>query len=152
DPIHAMFGQVTLGCLVSDLLQSFGVRPRAAIGYSLGESAALFALRAWTDRDEMLGRMLASTLFTSDLAVRCDAARAVWNIPPDARFEWACGVLAAPADRVRLALEQERRVYLLIINTPDECVIGGERLYVEEFVRRVGAPYIPVPSVTIAHC
>ena len=33
-----------------------GVCPDAAIGYSLGESAALVALRAWTDRDELLRR------------------------------------------------------------------------------------------------
>src|SRR5262249_12118827 len=88
----------------------------------------------------------------NDLAGHCDAARTVWNIAPDAPFEWACGVLAAPAERVRRALDEERRVYLLIVNTPDECVIGGEKGKVEEFVRRVGAAYIPLPSVTIAHC
>jgi acyl transferase domain-containing protein/3-hydroxymyristoyl/3-hydroxydecanoyl-(acyl carrier protein) dehydratase len=152
DPIHAMFGQVTLGCLVSDLLQSFGVRPQAAIGYSLGETAALFALRAWTDRDEMLRRMLYSTLFRSDLAGRCDAARTVWNLGPDEPFEWAIGVLAAPAERVRHELEHARRVYLLIVNTPDECVIGGERRELESFVARLRAPFIPLPNVTIAHC
>src|SRR5262249_22811137 len=41
-----IFGQVTLGILVSDLVRRFGVRPHAAIGHSLGESVALFALGA----------------------------------------------------------------------------------------------------------
>ena len=45
------------------------VRPDAAVGYSLGESAALFALRAWRDRDAMLERMESSTLFTTDLEI-----------------------------------------------------------------------------------
>ena len=39
----------------------------AAIGYSLGESAGLFASGAWRDRDAMLLQMYDSTLFTDDL-------------------------------------------------------------------------------------
>ena len=35
-----IFTQVALGTLVTDLLANFGVRPEAAVGYSLGESAA----------------------------------------------------------------------------------------------------------------
>jgi len=41
-----IFGQVALGTVISDLLADFGVRPDVVLGYSLGESAALFALRA----------------------------------------------------------------------------------------------------------
>ena len=39
---------------MTDVLRGLGIVPDAAIGYSLGESAALVALRAWTDRDELL--------------------------------------------------------------------------------------------------
>ena len=49
-----IFGQVALGTAVTDLIRAFGVRPHAVIGYSLGESAGLFALRVWGNRDEML--------------------------------------------------------------------------------------------------
>ncbi|MFQ5655661.1 MAG: hypothetical protein ACE5GW_13145, partial [Planctomycetota bacterium] len=51
-------GQVGLGTAVSDLVRAFGVEPRTVIGYSLGETAGYFALRAWRDRDGMLERML----------------------------------------------------------------------------------------------
>src|SRR5262249_27852326 len=66
-----IMAQVSLGSLTSDILLSCGVRPDAAIGYSLGESAALFALRAWPGRDEMLHRLEGSTLFTEDLTGAC---------------------------------------------------------------------------------
>ncbi len=56
-------GQVTVGSLVTDILRGLGVKPDAAIGYSMGESAALVAMRAWGDRDEMLRRLQSSPLF-----------------------------------------------------------------------------------------
>ncbi len=49
-----ILGSVSVAAVVTDVLRGLGVRPDAAIGYSLGESAALVSLRAWTDRDEML--------------------------------------------------------------------------------------------------
>ena len=124
-----IFAQVALGSLVSDLLVSFGVRPAAAVGYSLGESAALFALRAWTDRDRMLGAMHASTLFVSDLTGRCDAARAAWGLPAGAEVAWQTGIVErSPAEVRARAGGAAWRVYLQIVNTPRECVIGGERV------------------------
>ncbi len=55
DPMHMIFGQVVHGNMMARVVQRFGVKPTSAvIGYSLGESAGLFALGAWTDRDAML--------------------------------------------------------------------------------------------------
>src|SRR5262249_31172964 len=71
-----MFGQVAVGSLVSDILVSLGVKADGVVGLSLGESAGLFAARAWRGRDEMYLRMRASSLFNSDLAPPYDAARA----------------------------------------------------------------------------
>ncbi|HZY84853.1 MAG TPA: beta-ketoacyl synthase N-terminal-like domain-containing protein, partial [Gemmataceae bacterium] len=57
DTRERIFGQVSVGSLVTDLVGLFGVRAEAAVGYSLGESAMLFALRAWAGRDTMLRAM-----------------------------------------------------------------------------------------------
>ncbi|MEZ6140321.1 MAG: hypothetical protein R3B84_07100 [Zavarzinella sp.] len=67
-PKDLIFAQVALGILISDSLRLFHVRPDAAIGYSLGESASMFGLRAWTTRDLMFRRISESSLFTHDLA------------------------------------------------------------------------------------
>jgi 3-hydroxymyristoyl/3-hydroxydecanoyl-(acyl carrier protein) dehydratase/malonyl CoA-acyl carrier protein transacylase len=147
-----IFAQVALGSLVSDVLASFGVRPAAAIGYSLGESAALFALRAWPDRDRMLEAMNESTLFVSDLTGTCDAARATWNLPPGAVVDWQTGIVERTPAEVRAALDGLQRVYLQIINTPRECVIGGQRSAVAELARRLGTSLVPVPETTTMHC
>src|SRR5439155_162022 len=90
-----MFGQVTVGSLVADVVGSLGVPCEATIGLSLGESAGLFAVRAWRGRDEMWRRMQQSTLFVSDLAPPYDAARALWGLRAGEPVDWASGVLAA---------------------------------------------------------
>src|SRR5262249_45693173 len=122
-----IFGQVTLGSLLADVVRRFGVRVDAAIGNSLGESAGLFALRAWTDRAAMLRAMNASPLFVRDLTGPCDAARKAWRPPPEEAVDWVTGIVDRGPGAVRNACAGVRRAYLLTINTPRECVVGGER-------------------------
>ena len=147
-----IFGQVATGCAVSDLVQGFGVHPAAVIGYSLGESAGLFALRAWRDRDGMYIRMKESTLFTSDMAGECRAAKRTWGMDEDATVNWSIGVVAAAEQDVRSALAAFPRTYLLIVNTPDECVIGGDTDAVSRLVTALGSRYFPLQGVTTVHC
>jgi acyl transferase domain-containing protein/3-hydroxymyristoyl/3-hydroxydecanoyl-(acyl carrier protein) dehydratase len=151
-PREMIFGQVTLGILTSDVVRGFGVQPESVIGYSLGETAGLFALRAWPSRDEMLRRMSAATLFTHDLAGPCTAARQTWQLPTSEPVDWLLGVAAAPAARVRQALQGKQRVYLLIVNTPEQSVIGGRRSAVEALVRELSCPFVPLSGVSTVHC
>ncbi len=147
-----IFGQVATGCVVSDVVRSFGVTPTDIIGYSLGESASLFSSRAWRDRDGMLLQMYDSTLFTHDLAGECRAAARAWGVPEGKAVEWQIGVVGAPAKEVRRAIRMTTRVYLLIVNTPDECVIGGDAKGVKRVVAILGAPFFPLAGVTTVHC
>jgi len=147
-----IFGQVALGTAVTDLIQNFGVRPDAVVGYSLGESAGLFALRAWTARDEMLRRMNASTLFTSDLVVPYDAVRKAWGLPASKTVDWVLGVIDRPAKVVRAALKDHKKVYRLIVNTLHECVIGGDRNAVERLVKKLECEFFPLQGVSSVHC
>lgn len=147
-----VIAQVALGTAVSDLVRSFAIEPQLVSGYSLGESAGFFSFGVWKDRDGMARRLRESTLFTEDLAGPCQAARRTWKLPPEEAVDWTLGLVAAPAERVRQALAGEERVYLLIVNTFDECVIGGRRADLERVVSRLGATFIPLRGVTTVHC
>ena len=147
-----IFGQVTLGSLLSDVVQRFGVRVDAVIGNSLGESAGLFALRAWADRDAMLHAMNHSSLFVSDLTGDCETARKAWRLPPDDAVDWVTGIVDRGPGAVRNACIGSRRVYLLIINTPRECVLGGERGEVHKVVERLGCNFLALPETATVHC
>lgn len=156
-----IFGQVSLATGICDLLSRFGIQPTASIGYSLGESAALFGLRAWTDRDEMRQRMDDATLFGSDLVRPFDAARRAWNIPNDLAVDWVSGAVDRSADQVRAAIAQHeavpsspntQKVFLLIINTPDQCVIGGQRDDLAQVVKTLHARFVPFAAPSTVHC
>ncbi|HBA60743.1 MAG TPA: type I polyketide synthase [Elusimicrobia bacterium] len=146
-----IFGSVSHGTAVSDLVRSLGVQPAFVIGYSLGETAGLFALRTWTARDEMLRRINESSLFVSDLAGPCDAARRFWNLPKDEKVDWVLGVIDRPADNVRMALKGAERAALLIVNAPLECVVGGYRKAVNSLVEGLGCVFLPLQGVSTVH-
>jgi acyl transferase domain-containing protein/3-hydroxymyristoyl/3-hydroxydecanoyl-(acyl carrier protein) dehydratase len=151
-PRDRLFGQVALTTLVTDILGRFSVRPSAAIGYSLGESAALFALRAWTDRDAMYRALNRSSLFTDDLTGRCNAARRHWRLSNDEGVDWVAGVVGRSAEEVRAACAGVDRVYLLIVNAPRECVLGGQHAAVAEVLRRLDTALVPFAESMTVHC
>lgn len=147
-----ILGQVSLGTAMCDLVRSFGVEPQAVIGYSLGESAGLFSMKVWQDRDEMLKRIAESTLFTHDLAGECRAARNEWKTPVHHKINWSVGVIDRSSIIVNDLLLNYSHVYLLIINTADSCVIGGETDQLKQLVKESGGNFVPVDGVTTVHC
>ena len=148
----AILAQVGYGVVMSDLLLSFGIRPQAAIGYSLGETTSLFALRAWRDRDEMFQRLRRSSLFTTDLAGECLAARATWKLADDEAADWHVVAINRSADEVRELLASIARAYLLIVNAPDECVIGGQRAAVRHVVDQLACDAVELHAAATVHC
>ncbi|HAH07368.1 MAG TPA: type I polyketide synthase [Elusimicrobia bacterium] len=147
-----IFGQVSHGVALSDLVRSLGVEPAGVIGYSLGETAGFFALRAWKDRDLMLRRMEQSSLFVSDLTGPCNAARKTWGLAAHEAVDWTLGVIDRPEKLVRTAVDKMEKVFLLIVNTPKECVVGGAKAAVSRLVSGLGATFLPLEGVTTVHC
>jgi acyl transferase domain-containing protein/3-hydroxymyristoyl/3-hydroxydecanoyl-(acyl carrier protein) dehydratase len=147
-----ILGQVAVGSLVTDILAFLGVRPDAAIGYSMGESAALVALGAWEDRDELADRLRRSPLFATELAGPCHAARRAWGLSDGEPADWLAGIVPCPAARVESALAGLERVYVLIRNTPEETVIGGQAGAVRVAARALGVPLLELPLVSTVHC
>ena len=112
------------------------------------------ALRAWTGRDELMARLNASPLFAAELAGSCDAARRAWGISPDDSVGWVAGIVPRSAESLRSAIADNGsgRVHLLIRNTRDETVIGGERTAVQHVVRAMDCGLLELPAVSTVHC
>jgi len=152
DPLNMIFGQVVHGGVVADLVTYFDISPSAVIGYSLGESAGYFAMGVWPERGEMLRRMQQTDLFTRQLAGPCIAARRMWDIAPDEIVDWCVAVVNRSADSVRPMVDHYATTRLLIINTPDECVIGGRRTDVGSAIKALKCEAIYLDGVVTVHC
>ncbi len=137
---------------LSDLVRFFGIMPQMVSGYSLGESAGLFSSGAWKNRDGMLQRLEKSPLFTEELAGECRAAKRVWGLKSGQEVDWILGMVNLPAEKVKPYLQGKKQVYLLIINTQRESVVGGNRAQVEQLVAELGCHFIPLHGVTTVHC
>ena len=152
DPLNPIFGQVAFGGMMTELMHRFTVTPQAVIGYSLGESTALFAMKVWPDRDEMLDRMLRSDLFETELTGPCLALRRAWGLSPEDVFKWQVSVLNCPAETVRTALRNFSQVRLLIVNTPEECVVGGNREQMDALIGQLGCQTVDLKNSLTVHC
>jgi PfaB family protein len=152
DPLTMIFGQVVHGSVVAELMAYFSIKPAAVIGYSLGESAGYFAMHVWPERGEMLQRMKNTNLFSTELAGPCNAARKVWNVAPDENVDWRVAVVNRKADLVRRVVSRYETTRLLIINTPEECVIGGRRLNVRAAIDDLDCEAIYLDGIVTVHC
>lgn len=152
NPRDLFCGQVVHGWMITRLLAGFGIRPKTAFGYSLGESAAYFATGAWTDADEMLKRVRETDLFTRDLYGPCRSARQAWGITEDADFRWQAAVVNRSARTIGDIIGEYPALRLLIVNTPEESVVGGEQRQMEALVRRLGADAVLLEGVITVHC
>ena len=147
-----VISHVALCTAIHDLLRSFNLHPQMISGYSLGESSGLFSSGAWVDRDGMLKRLEKSLLFSHELGGECRAARRIWNLPQGEKVDWSLGIVNMSAAEVRAAIDKIPHVYLLIINSYRECVIGGQRQAVNQAVTDLGCHFIPLEGVTTVHC
>ncbi len=151
DPLNMIIGQVTHGSLVTHLIDLFGIHPSAVIGYSLGESSGLFATGAWTDRELMMSRMRDGDLFKNQLAGPCTALREAWQIPVGTDIDWRVAVVNRPADAVREVIETLPYARLLIVNTRDQCVIGGQKNQLDLAIEQLTCEAVYLDGVVTVH-
>ena len=98
DPLNMIFGQVVHGGVMANLIRSFGIISDAVIGYSLGESAGLFAMGAWPDRGQMLKRMLPPICLPPNLPARAMRRASCMENTIDEDINWCAAVVNRPAE------------------------------------------------------
>jgi acyl transferase domain-containing protein len=152
DPLLTIFGQVLFGGQMTDTLRLFNVTPDAVIGYSLGESAGLFAMGAWSDRGQMLERLAATDLFKTELCGRYDALRHAWKLPAEQSVDWVVAVVNRGPTAVDEALSALPHVRRLIVNTASQCVIGGMKDQVHSIIEQLSCDAVYLDGVVTVHC
>ncbi|MGQ4599721.1 beta-ketoacyl synthase N-terminal-like domain-containing protein [Nocardia sp. R6R-6] len=156
-PRHALdqvWGASVLGQLHAEITRTvLGLRPDAAIGYSSGELTSLAALGVWPDVTPLT--RLPDTdpdAFGMAVANELQVVRAAWRKAGIEGTVWMTYQVDTSAERVRAALAGEPAVHLMVINTPDSCVIGGEADGCARVLERLdGVASLPIDYDMPAH-
>ncbi|NOR51857.1 MAG: hypothetical protein GQ470_04480, partial [Gammaproteobacteria bacterium] len=112
--------------VIQDLL---GVQPRAAFGHSMGELSMLFSSGAWSNTDYMSETLHSTATFHNRLVGDMDVVRQAWNLPPAKEGDkpiWGTYTLRTSPEKAEPVIAEEERVFLIIVNAPNEIVIAGD--------------------------
>ena len=145
----AMIESGTLLALAHTLIlkEDFGLRPDAAMGYSLGEVSMLWANGVWRDGDAGSAAWRASPLFREELFGPKRLLQRLWG----EGTEWATWIVKAPREAVEAVVAEEARLFLTIVNLPDEVVIAGEAAACRRAIERLQAHALRVPFDAVIH-
>ena len=158
DPIAMLTSGTSLAVLYTYILRDFfAIKPSAAFGYSLGENSMMFASDIWGNADQVNAALEKSPLFHVRLSGPHNAVRQYWNLPEmaDGQSEegfWASYVVMAKPDRVRQAIENNKKVFLTHINTPRQVVIAGEQKACLEVIDSLKTMHLKAPFDYALHC
>ncbi|PCI37634.1 MAG: beta-ketoacyl synthase [Elusimicrobia bacterium] len=128
-----------------------GLKPAAALGISSGETNALYALGVWHDMDRMYAEINDSGLYARELAGEFRAAQRAWKSKPAPRWEnWS---VRLPVAEVKKALAGEPYAYLMIINAPNDVMVGGEAKALDRVIKKLGRERASlIPFELAIHC
>ncbi|MCU0521785.1 MAG: hypothetical protein MUF84_13970 [Anaerolineae bacterium] len=130
----------------------FGVLPQAALGYSLGETSMLWAAGVWRDGDAGGEALRRSPLFKTRISGPKDAVREHWGLGPEEEVSWVTYLLKASVDDVQRQLQDVQRVYLTLVNQPDEVVIAGDVGGCHRVIEALACHALPIPYEVVIHC
>jgi PfaB family protein len=155
DPLSMVASGTSFATLYTLIMrETFGLQPAAALGYSLGEAAMMWALGVWTHGDEAARALRESELFKTRVAGPKLAVREAWNLDasvPDDKI-WCTYVVMAPVEKVAECLKEEPRAYIAIISTPDEVVLSGDPEACKRVIARLGCHALRAPFDHVIHC
>lgn len=150
--LQFIFGQTAYCVGMYQALKAFEIRHDAVAGYSLGESAMLFATGAWRDADKIMADMEAADLFKTQLFGPCRAFRQAFNVPEDYPLKWTAVWLNCAKDKALAAMKYLPYTAMMIVDAPGECVIGGDAPQIKEVIARLNCHAVYLHGVASVHC
>ncbi len=136
--------------LLTDLFQGFfQIKPDLAFGYSMGEVSMAHALRLWPSTHKMSRYLKENPIFQTRLAGPKEVAKEAWGVE---QVDWVGYAVQTDVDALRKKVFGLEKLYLILINSPKEAVLAGERKNLEDFLIQEGLAGHPVPLSDVIHC
>lgn len=157
NPVAMLESEVGFAGIMTAILKNyFQIQSHSAFGYSLGETSIMLAQSVWTSFKDTSDYLNSSPLFKTRLSGTKNAVREYWGLPQEQDSQeqdfWSNYVLICPVSRVKEAIAQEKRVYLSLINTPEEVVIAGEKQACQRIIQSLNCHAFPTQINHVIHC
>ena len=157
DPVSMLESEVGFAGLMTAILKKyFQIQSPYAFGYSLGETSMMLAQGIWTSFKSTSDYLHSSPLFKTRLSGPKNAVRQHWGLPliDENKGEelWSSYILICAYSQVQEALKNEQRVYIPLINTPEEVVIAGETQACRRVIETLKCDAFPTSINHVIHC
>ncbi|MBH8564125.1 type I polyketide synthase [Nostoc sp. CENA67] len=159
NPIRMLESEMLFARLMTGILENyFQIKPQCVFGYSLGEISMMIAQGIWTSLSYQDGSdgLNSSALFKTRLSGPKNAVRENWGLPQKQDYQgeefWKNYILLCPVSQVKEVIKHESRVYLILINTPQEVVIAGEAQACQRVIKTLNCNALPAPINHVIHC
>jgi PfaB family protein len=155
DPVSMLESEVGFAGLMTAILKNyFQIHSQCAFGYSLGETSMMLAQGIWTSFKNTSDYLNSSPLFRTQLSGPKNAVRQAWGLPLDGENKdfWSNYILICPVSQVKEVIKHENRVYIPLINTPEEVVIAGEIQACQRVIRKLNCDAFPTSINHVIHC
>ncbi|MCK7628298.1 PfaB family protein [Shewanella sp. JNE10-2] len=132
------------------LTQVFNIKPKMALGYSMGEAAMWASLDVWQTPHAMIKATENSDIFNHAISGELTAVRRVWQLKDNESIVWNSFVVRADSNEIKALLPEFPRAYLAIIQG-DTCVIAGCETSCKALLAKLGKRGIAANRVTAMH-
>ena len=151
--ISMMSTGVLYATLYTHILKDyFGVQPKAAMGYSMGECSSMwYALGVW-NANEGTKVFRKSPIFKNKFSGDLEVLSEAWNISTaEAKARWQSWILLTDKETVASAIGNTEKLYITFVNSPKELIISGDKTNCEALIEQLKCKAILVPFQNIIH-
>ncbi|MGE6380225.1 PfaB family protein [Shewanella baltica] len=132
------------------LTQVFNIKPKMALGYSMGEAAMWASLDVWQTPHGMINATENSDIFNHAISGELTAVRRAWQLADNEAIVWNSFVVRADSHEIKALLPEFPRAYLAITQG-DTCVIAGCETSCKALLAKLGKRGIAANRVTAMH-
>lgn len=132
------------------LTQVFNIKPKMALGYSMGEAAMWASLDVWQTPHAMINATENSDIFNHAISGELTAVRRAWQLKDNESIVWNSFVVRTDSNEIKALLPEFPRAYLAIIQG-DTCVIAGCETSCKALLAKLGKRGIAANRVTAMH-
>lgn len=132
------------------LTQVFNIKPKMALGYSMGEAAMWASLDVWQTPHAMINATENSDIFNHAISGELTAVRRAWQLKDNESIVWNSFVVRADSKEIKASLPEFPRAYLAITQG-DTCVIAGCETSCKALLATLGKRGIAANRVTAMH-